>query len=80
MRAAIDEQLAWYGNSVTTISMRPFLFSSIVAVARILTLPRPVRYASIMPARPKIDPPVGKSGPLTNSIKSSMEAAGLSSK
>ena len=32
-----------YGSSVTTISMRPFEFSSMVAVARIFTEPRPVR-------------------------------------
>ena len=43
MRAAIDEQLVWYGSSVTTISVGPRLFSSISAVARIFTLPRPVR-------------------------------------
>ena len=43
MRAAIAEQLVWYGSSVTTISMAPRLLSSIVAVARIFTLPRPVR-------------------------------------
>ena len=43
MRAAIDEQLVWYGSSVTTISIWPFLPSSMVAVARIFTLPRPVR-------------------------------------
>ena len=43
MRAAIDEQLVWYGSSVTTISVAPRLFSSISAVARIFTLPRPVR-------------------------------------
>jgi hypothetical protein len=43
IRAAIDEQLVWYGSSVTMISMAPRRFSSIVAVARIFTLPRPVR-------------------------------------
>ena len=43
IRAAIAEQLVWYGNSVTTISVAPRLFSSIAAVARIFTLPRPVR-------------------------------------
>ena len=43
MRAAIDEQLVWYGNSETTICIAPFLDSSISAVARSFTLPRPVR-------------------------------------
>ena len=43
MRAAIAEQLVWYGSSVTTISVGPRLPSSMVAVARIFTLPRPVR-------------------------------------
>ena len=43
IRSAIAEQLVWYGSSVTTISVAPRLFSSISAVARIFTLPRPVR-------------------------------------
>ena len=43
MRPAMAEQLVWYGISVTTISMAPRRFSSMVAVARTLTLPRPVR-------------------------------------
>ncbi len=32
----------------------------------------------MMPARPRIEPPVGKSGPLTNCIRSSAVASGLS--
>ena len=43
MRAAIDEQLVWYGSWVTTICIAPFFDSSIVAVARSFMLPRPVR-------------------------------------
>ncbi len=43
MRAATDEQLVWYGSAVTTISIRPLRVSSIDAVARIFTEPRPVR-------------------------------------
>ena len=42
-RPAIAEQLAWYGSSVTTICIWPLRPSSMVAVARILMLPRPVR-------------------------------------
>ena len=38
---------------------------SISVTARILILPRPVRYASLIPALPRISAPVGKSGPLT---------------
>ena len=37
MREAIAEQLVWYGISVTRISRRPFLASSMLAVARIFT-------------------------------------------
>ena len=72
------EHDAWYGSSVTRISMRPFAPSSIVTFARIFTLPRPVRYASMMPARPRMVPPVGKSGPFTKFMRSSGVAAGLS--
>ncbi len=43
MRPAMAAQLIWYGSSVTTICIAPFFDSSIVAVARILMLPRPVR-------------------------------------
>ncbi len=43
MRDAIAEQLVWYGSSVTTISMRPEVVSSISTLARIFTEPRPVR-------------------------------------
>ncbi len=43
---------------------------SISALARIIIRPRPVSNASFTPCRPKISPPVGKSGALTYSISS----------
>ena len=42
----------WYGISVTTIAIRPFLISWTSATARILTDPRPVRRASLIPPVP----------------------------
>ena len=48
--------------------LRPRLPSSICILPRIIIFPRPVLYASIIPARPKINPPVGKSGPGKNFI------------
>ncbi len=77
IRLATDDTLIWYGISVTMIWYPPRLPSSIAARARIFTLPLPVRYASMMPARPRMSPPVGKSGPLTNCIRSSGVAPGL---
>ncbi len=56
----------------------PPRISSISATARSLMEPRPVRYASMMPARPMMRAPVGKSGPLTNCIRSSGVASGWS--
>ncbi len=38
--------------------------------------PRPVRYAASMPPRPKMRPPVGKSGPGTSRMRSSMRRVG----
>ncbi len=49
---------------------------SIVAVARVRKMPRPVSYASLIPSRPTIRPPVGRSGPGTYRIKASSEASG----
>ena len=46
--------------------------------ARITTEPRPVWKAERRPARPMIKAPVGKSGPGTSSINSSMVISGLS--
>ena len=43
LRLATALQLVWYGNSVTRMCIWPRLPSSMVAVARILMLPRPVR-------------------------------------
>src|SRR5207247_1620913 len=52
--------------------------SSMWARARMTTRPRPVRYASRMPERPTMIPPVGKSGPLRCFISCSTFASGLS--
>ena len=68
----------WYGDLGDDDARRPFLLSSISATARILIEPRPVRYASRIPLRPRISPPVGKSGPFTNCMRSSDVASGLS--
>ena len=50
---------------------------SISVFARIEIRPRPVRYASTMPARPLIIPAVGKSGPGTKFMSSSIVKSGL---
>ena len=52
--------------------------STISALARILMEPRPVRYASMIPWRPRMNAPVGKSGPFTNCMRSSGVAPGWS--
>ena len=57
----------------------PFFFSSIRYFARTVSDPRPVSYASTMPLRPMISPPVGKSGPGSTFIKSAVEHSGSSS-
>ena len=67
-----------YGSSVTTIALLPPRSSSTCARARITIRPRPVRYASRIPERPTMMPPVGKSGPLRCFIRSSTFASGLS--
>ena len=41
----------------------PFAISSIFTLARTVMEPFPVKYALRIPPRPKINPPVGKSGP-----------------
>ncbi len=48
------------------------------ALARTIRPPRPVSNAARMPERPRIMPPVGKSGPGTICISSSSEMAGFS--
>ena len=64
-----------YGSSVTTIFCFPFAIGSISDTARTLILPRPVLYASLIPAVPRIDAPVGKSGPLMISMISSISVS-----
>ena len=54
------------------IRLLPFAMASILYTARTRILPRPVLYASSMPAFPRMVAPVGKSGPFTISISSSM--------
>ncbi len=70
--------LTMYGISVTTIRCLPPCMCSIWALARMRSRPRPVAYASRMPSRPRMSPPVGKSGPLTCFIESSTVTSGLS--
>ena len=55
--------------------VRPDLSSSMSTTARMVTEPRPVRYASSMPWRPTISAPLGKSGPLTRSIAASSSSS-----
>ena len=54
----------WYGNDETIILCLFPLISSISASALIIIFPLPVVYASFIPSLPKINPSVGKSGPL----------------
>ena len=72
----------WYGSSVTTMRCRepPLSASSTAALARTITRPCPVSYASRMPSRPMIVAAVGKSGPCTKFISSSVVASGLSTR
>ena len=56
--------LSWYGISVTTIALLSLLSAvSICVRARSVIEPRPSWYACAIPARPTMNPPVGKSGP-----------------
>ena len=68
-----------YGISVTMIRLLPFGIVSMLETARTRILPRPVRYASSIPALPRTSAPVGKSGPLMMSITSSMVVSRFSS-
>ncbi len=61
-----------------TIASRSFRTVSVWTRPRIRIEPRPVRYAEAMPARPRMRPPVGKSGPGTISISLSMPMPGSS--
>gem|GEM_PF-1809762 len=78
MRLIISLLFTMYGTSVTTMQSRPRSSSSISVRARTTTLPRPVVYASMMPWRPWMMPPVGKSGPLMCSMRPSTVMSGLS--
>ena len=64
--------LTMYGSSVTMIRLLPFAMASILVTARTTIFPLPVRYASLIPLVPRIVAPVGKSGPFTIFIMSSM--------
>ncbi len=59
------------------IAWRSLRISSNSARARMVMLPRPVSNASRMPERPRMMPPVGKSGPGTMRISSSSGVSGL---
>ena len=61
-----------------TMLSRSFVADSIAALARIVKLPRPVRYAASIPSRPAMYAPVGKSGPGTIFRISFSGASGLS--
>ena len=62
---------------MTTIPVRRGVIFSTLAAARMRKMPRPVSYASLIPSRPTILPPVGTSGPGTNRMSSSRPASGL---
>ena len=67
------------GSSVTIIRFFPFSIVSTVETALTHIFPRPVRYASSIPFVPRIIPPVGKSGPLTIFMISSISVYSLPS-
>jgi hypothetical protein len=69
-----------YGSSVTTMPALRGLSCSIFVVARVRKMPRPVSYASRMPSRPTIWPPVGRSGPGTKRMSWSSVASGCLSR
>ena len=68
-----------YGSSVTTMRCFPLFIVSISVIARTFILPRPVLYASFIPCLPSICAPVGKSGPFTMSMISSISVSRPSS-
>ena len=57
---------------------RSFLISSIWVFDLIITLPRPSVYAFLAPPKPKIKPPVGKSGAGTCCVSASEVKSGSS--
>ena len=70
--------LTWYGISSMIIAHRSFRISSKRVLARLITLPRPSKYALCAPDLPSITPPVGKSGPGIYSINCSEVKSGFS--
>ncbi len=60
--------------------LRRGVICSIVAVARVRKMPRPLSYASLTPSSPTIRPPVGRSGPGTKRIRVSSDASGCRSR
>ena len=67
-----------YGSSVTMIAVLPPRSSSMCVRARMTIRPRPERYASRIPSRPRMIPPVGKSGPLMCLVSRSTSIVGSS--
>ena len=79
MRSISRALFTWNGISLTMIDERPdFSCVSTAARARMVSTPRPSRYASRMAFRPQMKPPVGKSGPGMNRISSSTVSSGFS--
>ena len=76
--AASWSGFTWYGSSVTTRQVRPWI-SSTLTTARMMIEPRPVRYASAMPRVPRIVAPVGKSGPLIRCVTAAASSSGPAS-
>ena len=65
-----------YGISLTTISL--WSLNSLISYLLVIwNFPLPVSYISLMPSTPEMIPPVGKSGPWTIFIKSSISHSGL---
>ena len=60
------------------MQLLPFFFSCTSHLARTVSEPRPVSYASRMPFFPMMMPPVGKSGPGSAFMSSSVVTSGLS--
>ena len=77
MRSASVSGLHMYGSSVMAMSWRPLSSSSRSITARMMTEPRPVRYASSMPCLPTMRPPPGKSGPWMRAMAASRISAGV---
>ena len=61
------------------MTVRPLASSSMSTTARMVTEPRPVRYACSMPWWPTISAPIGKSGPLIRSSSASSSSSRVAS-